>query len=146
MARTLARWDPFAEIADMRGRFDRLLDEFGPGRERGWSPAIDLSREEGRLVVRADVPGIKPEQIKIEIADNVLTLSGEHEETKEEKEKDFIRRERRYGAFSRSMTLPEGVDPSGVTAKTQEGVLEITIPLPVAAPKETVTITPSAAD
>ena len=95
MPGTLVRWDPFAEMAELRGRFDRLMDDFAPLRERVWTPAVDVVRNDGTLVVRADMPGIKPEEIKIEILEGYLTLSGEHEETKEEKEKEYVRRDRR---------------------------------------------------
>src|SRR6185295_19915943 len=105
----LTRWDPFADIAELRVRFDRLLDDLGGG-EREWMPAIDVVHEEGTLVVRADVPNFKPEEMKIEVEDHVLHLSGEHEETKEDEDKHYVRRERRYGAFARSVPLPEGVD------------------------------------
>lgn len=144
MARTLTHWEPFAELADIRSRFDRMLGELSEGREREWMPAIDVTRDNGHLVVKADVPGIKPEEITIEVADDTLTLSGKHEESKEEKEKGFMRRERRYGAFSRSLPLPAGVDPKKITAHTKDGVLEVEIPLPSAATKEPVTITPTA--
>jgi HSP20 family protein len=143
MPGTLTRWDPFAEIAEFRGRFDRLLEELGRTREQEWMPAVDLVRDGDKLVVRADVPGVKPEQIKIEVHEGYLTLSGEHEETKEDKEKDYVRRERRYGAFARSIPLPDGVEAKKIKAKTHDGVIEVTIPLPKAAAKETVTITPT---
>lgn len=140
MARTITRWEPFAELAEMRSRFDRLLSDLADGEGREWTPAIDVVRDNGDLVVRANVPGIKPEEIEIKVEDDVLTISGEHEETKEETDKKFVRRERRYGAFSRSMPLPEGVDPKKIDAKTHDGVLEVTIPLPKEASHEPVTI------
>ena len=142
MARTITRWEPFAELADMRQRFDRLLGELGDG-EREWMPAVDMVRENGDLVVRAEVPGIKPEEIEIKAEQGVLTISGKHEETEEEKDKQFVRRERRYGAFARTMTLPDGVDPKKIKARTRDGVLEVTIPLPKEKAQEPVTITPS---
>jgi HSP20 family protein len=145
MASTLTRWDPFAEFADLRGRFDRLLDDLGPAREREWMPAIDMVRDDGNLVVRADVPGMKPEEIKIEAHEGVLTISGEHEETKEDKDEQYVRRERRFGSFSRSMALPDGVDAKKIKANAHDGVLEVTIPLPKEAAKEPVTITPTVA-
>ena len=95
-------------------------------------------------IVRADIPGIKPEEVKIEVEDDILTVSGEHEERKEEKDKQYVRRERRYGSFSRSMALPAGVDPKQIVAKTRDGVVEVTIPLPTEAKKETIKITPTA--
>jgi HSP20 family protein len=122
-----------------------MFDDFTFGRERAWTPAIDVVRENGNLVVRADIPGIKPEEVKIEVEDDILTVSGEHEEHKEEKDKHYVRRERRYGSFSRSMTLPPGVEAKNINAKTHDGVVEVTIPLPKEATKETVTITPTAA-
>jgi HSP20 family protein len=145
MPGTLTRWEPFAELGELRSRFDRMFDELTDGRERAWTPAVDVVRENGNLVVRADIPGIKPEEVKIEVEDDILTVSGEHEEHKEEKDKNYVRRERRYGSFSRSMTLPSGVEAKSIKAKTHDGVVEVTIPLPKEATKETVTITPTAA-
>ena len=145
MAGALARWDPFTELADLRSRFDRMFGEMTDAGERGWTPAIDVVRGEGNLVLRADIPGIKPEEVKIEIENDVLTVSGAHEERKEEKDKHFVRRERRYGSFSRSMALPAGVEAEQIKAETHDGVLEVTIPLPKEATKQTVEITPTAA-
>ena len=85
MPGTLTRWDPFAELGELRSRFDRMFDEWLDGRERAWTPAIDVVRDNGHLVVRADLPGIKPEEVKIEVDDDILTISGEHEERTEER-------------------------------------------------------------
>lgn len=145
MPGTLTRWDPFAELADLRARFDRAFGEIADGRKHTWMPAIDVMRNNGDLVLRADVPGIKPEEVKIELEDDILTVSGEHEERTEEKDENYVRRERRFGSFSRSMAIPAGVDAKKIKAKTHDGVLEVTIPLPKEAKKETVEITPSAA-
>jgi HSP20 family protein len=145
MPGTLTRWEPFAELGELRSRFDRRFDEWLEGREHAWTPAIDVVREDGHLVLRADLPGIKPEEVKIEVEDDILTVSGEHTESKEERDKHYVRRERRYGSFSRSMALPSGVDPKKIEAKTHDGVVEVTIPLPEEAKKEAVTITPTAA-
>lgn len=144
MASTLTRWDPFTELAELRSRFDRVFEDIGAPRGRVWTPAIDVVREDGNLVLHADIPGIKPEEVKVEVKDDILTVSGAHEERTEEKEKDYVRRERRYGAFSRSMALPSGVDPEKITAKTHDGVLEVTIPMPEAPKKQAVEITPTA--
>jgi len=145
MPGTLTRWDPFTELGELRTRFDRLFDEWLDGRERAWTPAIDVVREDGHLVVRADLPGIKPEEVKIEVEDDILTVSGEHRESKVEKDKRYVRRERRYGSFSRSMTLPKGVTAKDIKARTHNGVIEVTIPLPKEVKKEAVRITPTAA-
>jgi len=144
MPGTLTRWDPFAELGELRSRFDRMFDEWLDGRERAWTPAVDVVREDDHLVVRADLPGIKPEEVKIEVEDDILTISGEHEERKEQKDADYVRRERRYGSFSRSMALPGGVDAKEITASTRDGVVEVTVPLPKEAIKEPVRITPTA--
>jgi HSP20 family protein len=144
MAGTLTRWEPFAELGELRSRFDRLFEELAEGRERRWMPAIDVVRDNGNLVIRADVPGIKPDEVSIEVKDDILTVSGAHEESKEEKGKDFLRRERRSGSFTRSLALPPGVDAKKIKANTRDGVVEVTIPLPKEAKKETVKITPTA--
>ena len=122
-----------------------MFDELVDGRQREWTPAIDVVRDNGNIVVRADVPGIKPEEVKIEVQDDILRVSGSHEERKEEKDKHFLRRERRYGSFSRTMALPAGVEAKKIKAKTHDGVVEVTIPLPKEAKQETITITPTAA-
>lgn len=145
MPGTTTRWEPFAELGELRSRFDRMFADITDGRERGWTPAIDVQRDNGNLVVRADVPGITPEEVKVEVEDDILTVSGAHEEGKEEKSKHYLRRERRYGSFSRSLALPAGVEAKKIKAKTHDGVVEVTIPLPKEAKKETVKITPTAA-
>jgi len=140
---TLTRWEPFAELGELRSRFDRVFDELIDSGRRRWTPAIDVLHENGNLIVRADVPGIKPEEVKIQVEDDILTVTGQHEERKEVKEENFLRRERRYGSFSRSLVLPAGVDPKKIKAKTHDGVVEVRIPLPKEAEKETITITPT---
>jgi HSP20 family protein len=137
------RWEPVGVGAERRGLFYWLLVDVAPVRARPWTPAVDVAREDGKLVVHADVPGIKPEEIRIEIRGGYLTLSGEHEETKEDKEKRYVRRERRYGSFSRSIPLPEDVEAKKIKARTHDGVLEVTIPLPKEAAQEAITITPT---
>src|SRR5512142_2127846 len=144
MPGSLTRWDPFTEFGELRDRFDRVFHELYGERGGTWTPAVDVLRENGNLVVRADIPGIKPEEVKIEVEDNILTVSGEHEERKQEKEGHYTRRERRYGSFYRSMALPPGVAAKDITAKARDGVIEVTIPLPKEGKKETVTITPTA--
>lgn len=143
MPAALTRWDPFAEFADLRSRFERLLDEVEP-RGRTWTPAVDVVRENGNLVLRADVPGIKPEEITIEVDEGMLFVSGAHEESEETTEEHYVRRERRYGSFARRLPLPDGVDPKQIKASTKDGVLEVTVPLPEEPVKpEKVTITPT---
>ena len=142
----LTRWDPYGEVVELRSRFDRMFDELSPDTGLRWTPAVDVERSDGNLIMRADVPGFKPEEISIEVEAEMLTISGKHEETKEEKGKQYLRHERRYGSFWRSIALPEGVDASKTSAQTQDGVLEVRIPLPEEkAEHKKVTITPEAA-
>lgn len=143
MPGALTRWEPFAELGELRSRLDRMFGELADG-DRAWMPAIDVERDDGNIVVRADVPGIKPEEVKIEVQDDILTMSGQHEEKTETKDKHYLRRERRYGSFSRSMALPAGVDPKQIKAQTHDGIVEVTIPLPKEPEKETIKITPTA--
>lgn len=140
MATTITRWDPFAELADLRARLDRGFGDLTERSQR-WTPAVDVVRDGDALVLKADVPGIQPEDINIELEDNVLTVSGEHTEEQETNEEDYVRRERRTGSFMRSMTLPAGVDAQSITAETKHGVLEVRIPLPSQPQKETIEVT-----
>jgi HSP20 family protein len=102
-------------------------------------------REDGHLVVRADLPGIKPEEVKIEVEDDILTVSGEHEERTEKKHKHYVRRERRPRVLPPLDGAADGVDAKQITAETHDGVVEVTIPFPKEAEKETVTIKPTVA-
>jgi HSP20 family protein len=144
MAGSLSHWEPFAELAELRSRFDRMFGDVTNGHDREWMPAIDIRREDDRIVVHADMPGIKPDEIKIEVVDDALTLSGRHEEQEERKEADYVRRERRVGTFSRTIALPQGIDAKQIKAHTRDGVLEVDIPLPKESASEPVTITPTA--
>jgi HSP20 family protein len=146
MPGALTRWDPYGELADLGSRFDRIFGELGPDSEWKRMPEIDVERSDGNLVMRADVPGFRPEEISIEVEDEMLTVSGKHEEKKEEKGKHFLRHERRFGSFSRSIALPSGVDASKISAQTHDGVLEVKVPLPEEkkAEHKKVTISPKA--
>jgi HSP20 family protein len=130
MADGMTRWEPFAELAELRDRLDRAFGEMTGGEGRAWAPRVDVVREKERIVVQAELPGIKAEEVEISVEGDVLTISGHHEQTKEEKDKHVVRRERRYGSFSRSMPLPSGVDPNQIEADFADGVLEVSIPVP----------------
>lgn len=143
MPGAITRWDPFAELGELRSRLEEMFGDLAPERRRSWIPAIDVVRGEDSLVLRADIPGIRPEDVKIQVEDDILTVSGEHEERAEDRHEQYVRRERRYGSFSRSMALPAGIDPEQITATTRDGVVEVTIPLPKAQEKKTVQITPT---
>ena len=130
----LIRWEPAREVDSLQSEVNRVFDAFfGNGnasRTRRWVPAMDLVETEEHLVLRADLPGLKRDDVQIEIKDNALSVSGERRGEQEEKAEGYYRVERSFGAFSRSLTLPEGVDPDAVEAEFTEGVLEIRIPKP----------------
>lgn len=130
MPTSMTRRRPLGELSELRDWFEQA---FADG--EGWNPRIDVVKKDGELLMKADLPGVKPEEIEVEVEDGVLTVSGEHEEKSEEKEERYLRRERRYGSFSRSMTLPEGVKADDIEAGTTDGVLELRIPLPTSEEK-----------
>jgi len=142
MATELTELRPFSDFAELRHRLDQAFRDLGDGPRHGWSPSVDLVRRDDALVLRADIPGITPDEVKIEVEDDVLTVSGEHSEEKEEKKEHYMRRERRSGSFSRSMVLPKGVKADEIEATTEHGVLEVTIPVPQAEEKKKVEIKP----
>jgi HSP20 family protein len=117
---------------EMNRLFNTVFDApaAGSGATRRWTPAMDLLETEEHFVLRADLPGISEEDVSIELEDNVLTVSGERKANHQEEGEGFYRVERAFGAFSRSLTLPKGVDPEGVTAGFDQGVLEVRIPKP----------------
>lgn len=142
MASELTEWRPFSDFAELRHRLDQAFRDLSDSAQSGWTPSVDLVREKDSLVLRADLPGIKPEEVKIEVEDDVLNISGEHREESEEKKEHYVRRERRYGSFSRSMVLPKGVPADRIDATVDNGVLEVRVPLPEAEEKQKVEIKP----
>jgi HSP20 family protein len=133
----LVRWDPVRELDSLQGDMNRLFDRFFEGRApngaRRWIPPMDLLETEDHLVLRGDLPGLTEDDVDIEIKDNVLTVSGERKTENEEKSEGYYRVERAFGSFSRSLTLPHGVDADRVEASFDKGVLEVLIPKPAEA-------------
>jgi HSP20 family protein len=133
---TLVRWDPGRELDSLQSDMSRLFDSFFGGRTanggsaRRWIPAMDLVETEDHLVLRADLPGIDEKDLEIEVKDGVLTVSGERKAEHEEKSEGFYRAERAFGHFSRSLSLPDGIDADQVNATFDRGVLEVKIPKP----------------
>ena len=128
-------WEPLGDLGELQGELNRLfgkplLPAWRPGRPNGkeWWPEVDITDEKDRIVVRADLPGMKQEEIEVEAADGVLTIKGERKREAETKEGRSYRIERSYGSFLRSFTLPAGVDASKVDAAYKNGVLEVVIP------------------
>ena len=123
----LMRPEPFTQ------EFDRLfssLFENSGRRVQRWVPAMDLVEADDHFVLKADLPGLAEGDVAIEVQDNVLTISGSRQAEHERKEQGWFRLERSYGSFSRSLTLPDGVDPDRVEATFDRGVLEVRIPKP----------------
>jgi HSP20 family protein len=110
--------------------FDAPATPGNGGALRRWIPAMDLVEEGDHYVLRADLPGLSEQDVNVELEDNVLTVSGERKSEHEERREGFHRVERASGHFSRSLTLPEGVDPDSVKASFDKGVLEVRIPKP----------------
>jgi HSP20 family protein len=124
-------WDPVSEM-------NRVLDQMisAPTRRQDnervrelaeWAPSLDVLSKDGDLVVRAELPGVKQEDVDITLHDRVLTISGERKAEQEEERGGYYVRERRYGSFSRSLTLPEGIDESKIHARYENGILEVTL-------------------
>lgn len=151
--------NPFAFAQAMSQEMDRLFDTFGTSSQGGrglstgsaaqglqqggqqmglqggrglanWAPPMEVFQRGNEIVVRADLPGMAPDDVQIDIEDGVLTISGERRQTNEERQEGFYRSERSYGSFARSIALPEGVDEDQVNARFEHGVLEVTVPLP----------------
>jgi HSP20 family protein len=151
----LERWRPSRELDRFRSEFDDLIERFGFDRDwfgrfpfsRGLfgelleplpaRPAIETRVEDGKFIVRADLPGIDPKDVDIKVVGDVLTIKGSREEKRETKKADYVRREIRYGSFERSISLPKGIKAEDLKATYHAGVLELNAPMPKEAiPKE----------
>jgi len=133
--------DPFALLRKMTAELDRAFDdwpsfrfptfrEFTPPGGSSWLPRVDVFEKENRLITRVDLPGVKKEDVKVEVTDGYLALSGERKVEKEEKKDNVYRTEREHGSFYRTVPLPEGVTLEDVRATFADGVLEVSVPLP----------------
>jgi HSP20 family protein len=131
---TLVKWDPVRELntfGDMNRLFDSFFGTQGQdGISRRWVPAMDLVEVNDALVLKADLPGLRREDVNIEVNDGTLTISGERKDEHEEKADGYYRVERSFGGFSRTLTLPKGIEAEGITADFADGVLEVRIPKP----------------
>lgn len=133
----LIRWEPAREYAALQHEMDRLFRTAsgsvgGAGTTAGaqWLPAMDLVETGDEYVLRADLPGLSDDDVSIQFEDRVLTISGERKSEHEETGEGYYRMERASGAFSRSLTLPEGVEPEAIQARFDRGVLEVRVPKP----------------
>ena len=131
---SLMRWDPFGEMRGLRERMDRVFDDFFRSpRLIPWESAevvfpLDVYETEDSLVVKAPLPGVRPEDVDISITGDILTIKGETRGEEEVKRENYHRRELRYGSFCRSVPLPTGVDHNKAEAVFEQGVLTVTLP------------------
>ena len=129
-----AKLHPFARFAAVTDEMGRLLDSPFFGRfnrqmaPAGWVPAFDVYEDQDKLTIRGELPGLKKDQIKLTLKDEVLTVSGERKSETDAQDTDYIRRERAFGSFERTVALPFPVNQSEIAAKYEDGVLTITLP------------------
>ena len=136
----LVRWEPVRELSSIQSEMNRLFNTFfdtstsaggtGNGGARRWIPAMDLVETDEHFVLRADLPGLAEDDVSIELQDGVLTISGERRAEHETSKEGYYRLERASGSFSRSLTLPDGVNADAIAATFDRGVLEVRIPKP----------------
>ena len=120
--------NPLKEWMDFEQPFLGFLPSTFQGLKEAWAMAMDVSEDESNVIVKADLPGLKKEEIKISLEDNILTIRGERKAEEEKKDRNYHRIERSYGTFERSMDLDVAVDESKIKATYQDGVLEIVLP------------------
>lgn len=123
------RFDPFSDLKELEKRFfPRVSSFFKDDEMGGFKPAVNTREGEYAYHVEVDLPGVKKEDIKVDITGSTLTISGERKSKDEVKEKDYYKCESSYGKFQRSFSLPENIDKESLTASCKDGVLEVVIP------------------
>lgn len=130
------RMDPFRELEEMSNRLSRIFGRSLLPRETGkeeltvaeWSPLVDITEDDKEYLIKAELPEVKKEDVKLSIHDNVLSISGERKYEKEEKGKKYHRVERAYGSFMRSFTLPDDADSAKISAEYKDGLLKVHLP------------------
>ncbi|HSE57734.1 MAG TPA: Hsp20/alpha crystallin family protein [Nitrospiraceae bacterium] len=131
----LVRWDPYRELEEMTNRLNRLFGRAtatANGNEMmvraDWTPSVDISETDEEFQIKAELPGVKKEDVKVTLENGILTLQGERKQEREDKDLKFHRIERSYGQFVRSFTLPDLVDDAKVKAEYKDGVLKLRLP------------------
>ncbi len=138
---TLARWSPWRELEEMQRGLSRILDDATLGIETGsWAPAVDIRETDDALLVQAELPGIDKKDVRVEVKDGVLSITGERKYEKDVKEENVHRIERSYGRFTRSFALSPNIDTEHVDATMKNGVLEIRLPKVESAKPKAITV------
>ncbi len=129
---TLVRWEPFRELASLQNEMSRLMNalEGDGGTMQNWVPALDVWETENEVVYSFDLPGIPQDKISIEYEDGALTVTAEREREQKVEGDRYYRFERRFGTFSRTVGLPQGVSENGIHAEFRDGVLEVHVDKP----------------
>ena len=140
---SLVRWDPFANLDDMFARMPSLLGRWPrPGGGEGdggveWAPTVDISETDAEYLLKAQLPAVKKEDVRITFDDGMLTISGERKQEKEEKGEKYHRIESLHGTFSRSFSLPDAIEAGAIRAEGKDGVITVHVPKSKAEPRKT---------
>jgi HSP20 family protein len=124
----IIRWDPFREMTQAQSQFNRLMDQVWGGRQESWLPAVDVFDTKEAVVLKAELAGMDPDDIQIEVEDNVLTIKGERKFQETVDDERYHRIERRFGSFQRSLAMPQGVKANEIVAGYEDGVLTVSVP------------------
>ncbi len=136
---SIVRWDPFRNMSALQERINKVFEESinrsGDMEDDhismcAWKPVVDIFEKDKIIVIRAEIPGVKKEDVSVEVKDNILTLKGERKPDNIVDEKEYYRRERIFGKFHRAFTMQDFVEPESISAKIADGVLEVTLPRP----------------
>lgn len=132
----LIKWNPFSELEDISGRLNQIFGRSAASATAGhevmkvadWAPSVDISETDQAFLIKAEIPGVKKEDVKVTVDNGILTIQGERKMEKEEKGKTFHRIERSYGSFVRGFRVPAGVDDSKAKAEFKDGMINVTLP------------------
>jgi HSP20 family protein len=129
----LTKWDPFREMEDVFDRYTRAIGWPRRGSQEimaagDWAPRVDIAETDNEFIIKAEIPDVKKEDVKVTVDSGVLSIRGERKQEKEEKDKKFHRVERYYGSFTRSFTMPDNVDETKIEASFKDGMLNLRIP------------------
>ncbi len=130
------RWDPFRDLLSLQERMNKLFEDslvrstskLGEISQGTWTPVVDILEKEDAIILKAELPGVRLDDVDLQIKDDTLVLKGERRFEKDARKENYHRVERSYGTFSRSFTLPGTVDQSGISAKLKDGLLEVKLP------------------